>query len=456
MVLCLFAGGSYYAVQASILNEFDHDLKLRIKGLEAFLRDEAHLSPEQLRHELQEDAQLRPAGELLQVSSQAGDLVFASDSMYRLGIRPPQLPLKAKTVTVFYGNIPVRVARAVCNAGDRSFIIQVGQSLEESSEFVRRFGWILVGAIPLVLGVASVTGYWMAGRALQPVVGITEDAQAISALDISKRIAVPIAIDELHRLSTTLNQMMDRLEISFRKITQFTADASHELRTPVSLIRTTAELALADGSPQASSEALVSILEEAERTTTLLEDLLLLARSDSRVRMRLEPVDLALPLRQAAEQTELLAKSKNLRLSCRVFEGPHVVSGNPDLLRRLVLILTDNAVKYTSWGGSVELSLSTNGRLARIDVRDTGIGITPEDRPHIFERFYRADKARHRSGGAGLGLSIAEWIARVHHARIEVTSNRDAGTTFAVYCPLLQREPSQAEPLLHSEAQRTL
>jgi heavy metal sensor kinase len=440
IVLFVFGIGSYYAMQASILEEFDRDLRLRIIGIESFLDHQSQSSPEKLRHELQEHAQLRPGGELLQISDRLGVWVFASESMRHLGIRrPDKLPLaKLNLETVYSGEVPIRLATAVHSVGPRYFVIQLGQSLEESSELVEHFGWILITAIPLVLLASSVSGYWMAGRALQPVSRITEDAQAITALDISKRIAVPPARDELQKLSTTLNQMMDRLEISFRKIAQFTADASHELRTPITLIRTTAELAVADGSPQASSEALVSILEESERTTYLLEDLLLLARSDSPVRLRVESVDLTAVFTEAAAQTEMLASNKNICVTVALRDGQIIMAGNADLLRRLILILTDNAVKYTMPGGRVYLSLSGSSDRATVEVHDTGIGISSEDLPHIFERFYRADKARQRSGGAGLGLSIADWIARVHRADIEVSSAKDAGTRFAVHFPLSQ------------------
>jgi heavy metal sensor kinase len=438
IALLMFGAGTFYVMRASIVEEFDHDLKIRVAGIESFLDKQSASDPERLRRELREHSQLRPGGELLQISDDRIGWVFQSESMRHLSIRMPRPPFSAKPrfTTVYWRRIPVRIATASHVSGGRYFAIQLAQSLEESSELIEYFGWILMAAIPLVLLVSCATGYWMAGRALQPVTTITEDARAISALDISKRIAVPPADDELRKLSTTLNQMMNRLEAAFCKITQFTADASHELRTPICLIRTTAELALADGSPQASSEALFSILEESERTTRLLEDLLVLARSDSNARSRLERVDLMPPFRAAALQTELLASDK--KLSVRVIEAEKscFVQGNADLLRRLFLILTDNAVKYTSAGGQVMLALTAGDKDLRVEVRDTGVGISPEDLPHIFERFYRADKARHRSGGAGLGLSIAEWIVRVHHARIEVASAVDAGTTFTLYFPL--------------------
>jgi heavy metal sensor kinase len=456
LVLFVFGVGSYYAMQASILEEFDRDLKQRIVGIDTFLDQKSHTSSEKLRHELREHGQLRPGGELLQVFDGSGQPVFASDSMRHLGIQPPEESSSAndrvKIETVYSRGIPVRLATAKHLAGSGAFIVQLGQSLEESSELIQHFGWILIGAVPLVLLLSGASGYWMGGRALKPVSRITEDAQAITALDLSNRIAVPEADDELRRLSTTLNQMMDRLEMSFRRITQFTADASHELRTPISLIRTTAELAIAEGSPKASSEALFSILEESERTTVLLEDLLMLARSDSRVKLRVESVDLAEIVKRAAQETQLLATSREILLTRDIVDVPVIVAANADLLRRLILILTDNAVKYTPPGGRVDLRLAVDSNVARIEVHDTGIGISSEDLAHIFERFYRADKARHRSGGAGLGLSIADWIARIHRSRIEVSSTRDVGSTFAVYLPVVQ---TSAPPSLVTEGQAT-
>jgi len=449
VVLALFGAGSFYAMRASIVDEFDRDLKIRVAGINSFLDKQSTADPEKLRRELQEHGQLRPGGELLQISNDRGDWVFRSESMRHLGIGMPAQPVSTKPrfTTVHSRRIPVRLATASHAADGRYFVIQLAQSLEESSELIEAFGWILMAAIPLVLVVACGTGYWMAGRALQPVRTITEDARAISALDISKRIAVPLADDELRKLSTTLNQMMDRLETAFHKITQFTADASHELRTPISVIRTTAELALTDTSRQSSSEALVSILEESERTTRLLEDLLVLARSDSNARSRLETVDLAVPFREAASQTELLASRKKLSVRVIGVERPCLVNGNVDLLRRLFLVLTDNAVKYTPDGGQITLALIASEKDLRVEIRDTGAGISAEDIPHIFERFYRADKARQRSGGTGLGLSIAEWIVRVHHASIEVTSEVDAGTTFTLSFPL-SRMVDQPSPTL--------
>jgi len=187
VVLALFGAGSFYAMRASIVDEFDRDLKIRVAGINSFLDKQSTADPEKLRRELQEHGQLRPGGELLQISNDRGDWVFRSESMRHLGIGMPAQPVSTKPrfTTVHSRRIPVRLATASHAADGRYFVIQLAQSLEESSELIEAFGWILMAAIPLVLVVACGTGYWMAGRALQPVRTITEDARAISALDIS-------------------------------------------------------------------------------------------------------------------------------------------------------------------------------------------------------------------------------------------------------------------------------
>jgi heavy metal sensor kinase len=301
------------------------------------------------------------------------------------------------------------------------------------------FGWILLGGVPLLLFLASAGGYWMSRRALAPVDRITNTARSITAQNLSKRLDVSPTGDELQRLSETLNTMLERLDTAFSRITRFTADASHELRTPVSLMRTTAELALRrDRRPEEYREALGQVLTELERTSTLIEDLLVLARADSGGdSVALEQVDLAASVAQACEQGSLMAAAKQLQFEVRLPKDPLYVVGDLSALRRLFLILIDNAVKYTPEGGQVRVGLDRIDQTAIAEVADTGIGIADEDLPHIFDRFYRADKARSRAvGGAGLGLSIAQWITNAHHGRIEVESAQGRGTRFRAAIPV--------------------
>ena len=265
-------------------------------------------------------------------------------------------------------------------------------------------------------------------------------ARSISEHSLSRRLAILKTGDELERLAETFNQMMDRLERAFKRMTQFTADASHELRTPTALIRTTAELSLRRDRDKAEyREALVQILEEAERTGLLIDNLMTLARMDSGAEaVSFSMVDIASILGEASIASQPLALSKQIQLVREIPESRIVVDGEAPALRRLFLILIDNAVKYTPTGGRVFISLNTNGNAAVAKVQDTGIGISQEDQPVIFERFYRADKARSRESGAGLGLSIARWIAEAHRAEILVESVVGQGSTFEVRFPLHQ------------------
>jgi heavy metal sensor kinase len=293
--------------------------------------------------------------------------------------------------------------------------------------------------IPAVLLVASGGGYWMSRRALAPVDRIIRDAQSISTQNLQKRLDVPRTGDELQRLSETLNQMLERLDQAFRRVTQFTADASHELRTPVAVIRTTAELALRR--PRSTSDyeaALRDILAQSERTTELIESLLTLARADAgQQSLQHSRVHVGEAIRETVETGRRLAASKGLEFTATVEQKGVVVVGDSQALGRLALILVDNAVKYTPVPGKVQLRLDSDGRCAVLQVRDSGIGIPPEHLPQIFERFYRADPARgSESGGSGLGLAIAHWIVQHHGGEITVESKQGSGSTFRVTLPL--------------------
>ncbi len=255
--------------------------------------------------------------------------------------------------------------------------------------------------------------------------------------------------DELQRLSDTLNEMLDRIESAFQRITQFTADASHELRTPVSLIRTEAELALRRSRGEAEyKESLRHILLEAERTTVLIEQLLSMARADSgRETLNLQPVDLRHTLRSVVDGWQQVATIRNLQFSTTLDDQTSYVQGDETLLRRLADILLDNAFKYTSSPGEVHLSLEQKAANAVLTVRDSGVGIAEEDQTKIFERFYRVDKARSRAqGGTGLGLAIAQWIVTQHRGSIAVESRPGQGSTFRVELPLTTAPVQNPQP----------
>lgn len=280
----------------------------------------------------------------------------------------------------------------------------------------------------------------MSRRALAPVDALVRTARDISGTNLNRRLQTLNTGDELQRLTDTLNEMLERIESAFQKITQFTADASHELRTPVSLIRTEAEVALRRSRTESEyKESLLQILQEAERTTLLIEQLLELARADSgRGSLVMQSVDLPEILRSVVSSWQQVAAARNLQFSTDIYKLDVSVMGEPTLLRRLADILLDNAFKYTPSPGSVRLALEVREETAVITVRDSGMGIAQEEQEKIFERFYRVDKARSRGeGGVGLGLAIAEWIVLQHRGAISVESQPGEGATFRVELPLI-------------------
>lgn len=291
----------------------------------------------------------------------------------------------------------------------------------------------------------------ISGRALKPVDRITTAAESIGIANLSDRLEVPRSSDELQRLSETLNRMLTRLDTSVQRMSQLTADASHELRAPVSLIRTTAELAVQGGRTNTEYHAdMVQILAEAERISRLMDSLLLLARADAgEGGLEHELTDVSMSVREAVGQGRSLAAGKRIDLTADLHSEPVVVRGDSEALRRLFFILIDNAVKYTPEAGRVQVGVRPLEGLATITVTDSGIGIPESDRPHIFDRFWRADKVRSRGlGGAGLGLSIARWIVDQHHGSMDVQSQPGQGSTFTVKMPIQESvRPHRAKSL---------
>lgn len=438
--LALVGVGVWLALKDSINDTADKELRARMREIRGYLEKEAsqHKRP---ADELAEDAALAPAGTLLRIGSVDGSWLYRSPGTNDWGALPDaaRLPRRGATSTVYERRGPIRIL----SARSQNAVIQIGMPLDEFDEMLRGVAWTALLGSPLLLLLASAGGYWMSRRALAPVEIITQAAGEIEAKDLSQRLPVRGTDDELDRLSGKLNGMFGRLESSFRRITQFTADASHELRTPVSIIRTTAEVTLArPRQPEDYAKALQRILSESERTTALIEDLMVLARSDAREEdAPLEPVALAELTRNVCEDARPLAASSGATLTL-TGACPCEIRGDYESLRRLVLILIDNALKYSRKASEIQVHLDARSRggeaMGVLEVRDQGIGIGADDLPHIFERFYRASKDRSRSvDGFGLGLSIAQAIVTRHGGQIEVESRDGAGSIFRVLLPAI-------------------
>jgi heavy metal sensor kinase len=330
-----------------------------------------------------------------------------------------------------------RILQAQLHWGGRAFIVVFMAPLEEVDHELERLLTALLLAVPVALVASGGWGYLLARKALAPVEHLRRQTEDITAARLDRRLPVANAHDELGRLALTINAMIGRLERSFAEIRRFTADASHELRTPLTAIRTEAEVAL--GKPLAPAEyqqLLGSVLEECERLTRLIDQLLALAREDAgAVGMAREPCDLSGLIRDVVETMRPLAEVRGLRLHAGK-DGPLLVSGDGARLRQVFYNVLDNAIKYTPEGGSVTVVCSRDDRGATVTVKDTGIGISAEHLPHVFDRFYRVDKARSRAeGGTGLGLSIAKGIVAAHGGSIELRSTPGEGTTCTVLLP---------------------
>lgn len=393
---------------------------------------------------------LRSWGRYIQVIDPRGNIVERSD-----GLSTHPLPVSSTALrrglegrvtleTVQgLGEHPVRIVTAPVQMGERiPLLVQAGTSLEGVEAALQRAGWILAVLTPSVFLVALVGGWLVVGRALLRVDRLTRTALDIQGTNLQRRIEHSGADDEIGRLARAFDQMIARLDRSFQQVRQFSADASHELKTPLTAIRGEAEVALMRSlSPEEYRRTLGSILESAERMSEVVESLLLLARADAgQALLGRAPVELGDLLLGAIEKLEPLAERKGVSLVVSEV-ADLVVPGDPLWLSQIATNLLSNGIKYTPSGGTVTVSLRGFDGCAELCVRDTGVGIPEEHLTRIFDRFYRVDQGRARAGhalagGTGLGLSITRWAVEAHDGRIEVESAENEGSLFRVFLPL--------------------
>lgn len=321
-------------------------------------------------------------------------------------------------------------------AGANYLIVSLGplDSIAADVALVREM--VLFG-LPFLLGLAGLGGYLVATRSLAPLDWMAEQARRITGSNLDTRLEIGDAALELNMLAASFNELLGRLDQSFAAMKRFVADASHELRTPLAVIHGEADVALAHDRPAAEyRQSLAIILDECRRLSRLVDDLLNLARADAgRVRLQVAEFYFNDLLAECCRSLHALAAARRIELECLPSEDV-AFCGDEALLRRLVVNLLDNAIRYTPAGGRITASLEARGAEVRLCIADTGIGISPEAAPHIFERFYRTDKARSRAeGGFGLGLSIVKWIAESHRGAVAVSSRPEEGSTFTVTLP---------------------
>ena len=440
ILLCV---ASYLMARQSLYFALDHELDERIDDVHDFFS--AHqLSTDYDRARAEASAEyiLKDDGKWLQIQDDQGRWIYrARRMMISPHDLPPAFSLPAKGNTILFSadSKRVRALRRAFTLDGHTFVVEAGATLTKTDQTLVLFRNGLLLISPAVFLMAGLAGHFLSRRALKPVAAIAREAQRIHDGNLQTRLPQLETRDELAHLSTTLNEMLARIESSVSSVRNFTAYASHELRTPVALIRTEADLALQQ--PRSVVEyrdALAAISSEAQRMSSLLDSLLFLARADAGAeQVQLQPLDARRICAQAYEKFRPLFWRSGLELKIGLPEVSVLILADATYLQRLLAIVLENSAKYTLPGGQVRLALRVRGNLACFEVTDTGIGIPEADHAHIFERFRRGSNVRDANAhGSGLGLALAAWIAEQHHTVIQLTSAEGSGSVFSWTLPL--------------------
>ncbi|MDT4898903.1 MAG: hypothetical protein QOH25_3980 [Acidobacteriota bacterium] len=358
--------------------------------------------------------------------------------------KPDDVPVYA---TLSDGDNELRALAQTVRTPDRSYTLVLMRPLDEQEDIIEGAGGALLVGVPLALALASAGGYFLARKSLAPVVAMSETAARIGAANLHERLPIVNERDELGRLARVFNKLLARLDESFEQQRRFMADASHELRTPVAIVRGEAEVALSCREREAADyrESLAIVHDEGRRLTHIVEDLFTLARADAGQNpLKVADFYLDETVAECVRAVRTLAAGRNVTLDS---DAPHEMPfrGDEEFIRRMLLNLLDNALKHTPAGGHVTVQCEVRDKEYVLTVSDTGAGIPAEEQSQIFERFYRVDKARSRAespdghaattSGAGLGLSIARLVAFAHHGSLELLRSDERGSVFVATLP---------------------
>ena len=445
-VLLLFSAGAYVVIQHNLLSRVDLALRSTLLLLNSALEHQQLTSGDDIAKVL---SGLHPSSQSIAILDSGGRLLAEYPSIGGTKVRLPSntSPPSPEKILLFY-SLPEQtdesddscrgVMQQVRLSGtNASYLLVVNQSLEPVAERLDLLFDFFVITVPLTLALAGFGGWLLAGRTLAPVVQMAEHARRIGAENLDERLAVSDARNEFGRLASTFNGLLERLSYSFSQQRQFMADASHEIRTPLSVIQTTSAVTLQreNREPSEYREALTVIEQQARRLTRIVQQMFVLARADAG-HPSLEIADLYVEevIRETAQASAILAEQKHLHLEIPILpEMPF--RGDEGLLRQLFSNLLDNAIKFTPEHGSISIEVERTPEEYTIAITNTGIEIPQEIRPHLFERFFHADKPHSKTtdqDGAGLGLAMARWIADAHSGRIELRQSDATGTTFVV------------------------
>jgi signal transduction histidine kinase len=434
----LLSLASFWMLERSLDKIEYHDLEERADDVQQVLSHEAQgRNILQLRSALASIYDMRDEGKYLQVRDEQGNWVYRSKRMIAQNsdlAAPDKLPRVGLILDLHgKGLHQARTLAYPITVRGARYSVQTGISLDKSRVLLNSFRFNLLLLTPVVILLATVGGHFMSRKALRPVAVLTAEARCINDRNLGIRLPVSSANDEISDLTRTLNQMLDRIDKAFTSVRTFTGNASHELRTPISLLRTEIEVALYRDREREDYRAILTRLhDEAVSMTSLVENLLSLARADggaetiTRVPIRVNALFLQLE--------DVWDSAMNQAMLDFRAELPHddvVVLGDLRSIQRLLSILLENASKFTPPGGSVKLSAAIEAKRIVLTVRDTGVGIALEHQPRIFERFYRAPTSDPVPFGSGLGLSLAKWIAERHGSQLSVDSAPGLGSAFS-------------------------
>ncbi|QQS44908.1 MAG: heavy metal sensor histidine kinase [Acidobacteriota bacterium] len=454
LVLLIFSAGIYLLLARNLRMRTDASVGAALKAMEHLLAYERAEGDTELEAARNTVAELRYPRMALAVYDADGSLLAETRFGETRGLLPAasgEIRESADYFTIADAAQPaedrirIGVQRVTPAAGANSNIVVAAYDLGEVNEELRALRQVFLLAIPLALALSGLSGWFLTRKSMAPVVAMADRAEEIGAANLSKRLPVSNRRDELGRLAVTFNSLLERLELAFSRQRQFMTDASHELRTPLHVIRTAAEVTLdhphgIERQADEYREALGMINEQARRLTGIVEDMFTLARADAGQRdLEYGIFYLDELLAETARAAAVLAAGKGVEVGIES-PGETPFRGDEGLIRQMLLNLLDNAIRHTPSGGRVNVEMAGRDAVCEIRVSDTGSGIPVEARPHIFERFYRADKARARNGsangtGAGLGLAIARWVVEAHSGALTLVKSDSEGSVFSVILP---------------------
>jgi heavy metal sensor kinase len=415
-----------------------HELQERAEDVQLLLgHADPALTLQQLGNQLSAIYELKDDGKYLQIRDERGNWLFRSKRMIAENPdlpAPDLLPQTGQVADFHQGTRYVRVLAYPIAARGMRYSVQTGIALNKPMVLVANFRNSLLLLAPVVILLAAVGGHVMSRKALRPVAQLASEARRINDRNLDIRLPVPRAADEISDLSRTLNQMLERIDKAFASVRTFTGNASHELRTPIALLRTEIEVALYRPRDSEEYRAILGRLHaETVRMTTLVENLLSLARADGGAEaIALAPIQVNAIFRQMSDAWNSAMKRAMLDFRVETPDQNLFVLGDKHGVSRLLSILLENSSKYTPPGGAVRLCVTMEDERITLSVADTGIGIAPEHTERIFDRFYRAlSESESFPEGSGLGLSLAKWIAERHGTRLRVQSEVGKGSRFS-------------------------